>query len=171
MPSSSSSRDAVPSKETIVLSKETTSVVIVSKTGKLTEADIVTNTVTGIQELTEILSKKCDNKKSTGFSCYHTWRVRNKNNRFGFGDDLATSVKYVYVDLWAKTDGRAGQENKYELPPPIDEIIFFGNIALVARVDKEVACDLTVKRWNMARRKLMIEVACEQNANPLTKTP
>jgi hypothetical protein len=154
MPSSSSSRDAVPSKETIVPSKETTSVVIVSKTGKLTEADIVTNTVTGIQELTEILSKKCDNKKSTGFSCYHTWRVRNKNNRFGFGDDLATSVKYVYVDLWAKTDGRAGQENKYELPPPIDEIIFFGNIALVARVDKEVACDLTVKRWNMIYEKL-----------------
>ena len=159
--SSSSSRDAVPSKETIVpsketivLSKETTSVVIVSKTGKLTEADIVTNTVTGIQELTEILSKKCDNKKSTGFSCYHTWRVRNKNNRFGFGNELATSVKYVYVDLWAKTDGRAGQENKYELPPPIDEIIFFGNIALVARVDKEVACDLTVKRWNMIYEKL-----------------
>jgi len=144
---SSSSRDAVPSKET-------TSVVIVSKTGKLTEADIVTNTVTGIQELTEILSKKCDNKKSTGFSCYHTWRVRNKNNRFGFGNDLASSVKYVYVDLWAKTDGRAGQENKYELPPPIDEIIFFGNIALVARVDKEVACDLTVRRWNIIYEKL-----------------
>jgi hypothetical protein len=151
----SSSRDVVvPSKETIVPSKETTSVVIVSKSGKLTETDIVTNTVTGIQELTEILSKKCDNKKSTGFSCYHTWRFRNKNNRLGFGDVLATSVKYVHVDLWAKTDGRAGQENKYELPPPIDEIIFFGNIALVARVDKEIACDLTLKRWNIIYEKL-----------------
>jgi hypothetical protein len=151
----SSSRDVVvPSKETIVPSKETTSVVIVSKSGKLTETDIVTNTVTGIQELTEILSKKCDNKKSTGFSCYHTWRFRNKNNRLGFGDALATSVKYVHVDLWAKTDGRAGQENKYELPPPIDEIIFFGNIALVARVDKEIACDLTLKRWNIIYEKL-----------------
>jgi hypothetical protein len=126
----------------------------VSKSGKLTETDIVTNTVTGIQELTEILSKKCDNKKSTGFSCYHTWRVRNKSNRFGFGDALATTVKYVYIDLWAKTDGRAGQENKYELPPPIDEIIFFGNIALVARVDKEIACDLTLKRWNIIYEKL-----------------
>ena len=144
---SSSSRDAVGSKES-------TSIVIVTKTGKLTETDIVTNTITGIQELTEILSKKCDNKKSTGFSCYHTWRFRNKNNRLGFGDELATSVKYVYIDLWAKTDGRAGQENKYELPPPIDEIIFFGNIALVARVDKEIACDLTLKRWNIIYEKL-----------------
>lgn len=149
-----SSRDAAVSKETIVGSKETTSVVIVAKSGKLTETDIVTNTITGIQELTEILSKKCDNKKSTGFSCYHTWRFRNKNNRLGFGDELATSVKYVYIDLWAKTDGRAGQENKYELPPPIDEIIFFGNIALVARVDKEIACDLTLKRWNIIYEKL-----------------
>jgi hypothetical protein len=156
-----SSRDAavsketiVVSKETIVVSKETTSVVIVAKSGKLTETDIITNTITGIQELTEILSKKCDNKKSTGFSCYHTWRFRNKNNRLGFGDELATSVKYVYIDLWAKTDGRAGQENKYELPPPIDEIIFFGNIALVARVDKEIACDLTLKRWNIIYEKL-----------------
>ena len=158
---SSSSRDAVVSKESIVVSKEsivvskeTTSVVIVSKSGKLSETDIVTNTITGIQELTEILSKKCDNKKSTGFSCYHTWRVRNKSNRLGFVDDLATSVKYVYIDLWVKTDGRAGQENKYELPPPVDEIIFFGNIALVARVDKEVACDLTLKRWNIIYEKL-----------------
>lgn len=144
----------MPSSRDVVTSKETTSVVIVSKSGKLTETDIVTNTITGIQELTEILSKKCDNKKSTGFSCYHTWRVRNKSNRFGFGGDLATSVKYVYIDLWAKTDGRAGQENKYELPPPIDEIIFFGNIALVARVDKEIACDLTLKRWNIIYEKL-----------------
>lgn len=144
----------MPSSRDAVTSKETTSVVIVSKSGKLTETDIVTNTITGIQELTEILSKKCDNKKSTGFSCYHTWRFRNKNNRLGFGDELATSVKYVYIDLWAKTDGRAGQENKYELPPPIDEIIFFGNIALVARVDKEIACDLTLKRWNIIYEKL-----------------
>ena len=144
---SSSSRDAVGSKES-------TSIVIVTKTGKLTETDIVTNTITGIQELTEILSKKCDNKKSTGFSCYHTWRYRNKKNRLGFLGDFATSVKYVYIDLWAKTDGRAGQENKYELPPPVDEIIFFGNIALVARIDKEIACDLTLKRWNIIYEKL-----------------
>ena len=40
------------------------------------------------------------------------------------------------------------------MPPPIDEIIFFGNIALVARVDKEIACDLTLKRWNIIYEKL-----------------
>ena len=132
---------------------ETTQIIIVSKSGKLTETSIVTNTITSVKELTEILSKKCDNKKSTGYSCYHTWRYRNKNNRFGLDDSLS-ATKYIYIDLWAKTDGRAGQENKYELPPPIDEILFFGNIALVARVDKETACNLTLKRWNIVYEKL-----------------
>lgn len=144
-----------------------TRIVIVSKTGVVSNTEITTKASTDIDELTETLSKKCDHKKSTGFSCYHTWRVRNKKNRFGFvmdsrpGSDTDTetnnsqsSIKYIYVDLWAKTDGRAGQENKYELPPPIDEIIFFGNIALVARIDKETACDLDVNRWNLIYEKL-----------------
>lgn len=132
---------------------ELTQIIIVSKTGNLIETEIVTNTITSIKELTEILSKKCDNKKSAGYSCYHTWRYRNRNNRFGFGDSLR-DTKYIYIDLWAKTYGRAGQENKYELPPPIDEIIFFGNIALVARVDKETACNLTLKKWKLVYEHL-----------------
>ena len=62
--------------------------------------------------------------------------------------------KYIYIDVWAKTDGRAGNENKYELPPPIDELIIFGNIALVARIDKETAVDLTVEMWNVIYENL-----------------
>jgi hypothetical protein len=60
----------------------------------------------------------------------------------------------MYIDVWAKTDGRAGNENKYELPPPIDELIIFGNIALVARIDKETAVDLTIELWNVIYEKL-----------------
>lgn len=134
-------------------SLETTQIIIVSKTGKLTETDIVTNTVTSIEELKEILSTACDNKKSTTFSCYHTWRFRNRNNRFGLSEEVR-ETKYIYIDLWAKTDGRAGQENKYELPPPIDEIIFFGNMAIVARLNKEVACNLSAKKWKLVYEKL-----------------
>jgi hypothetical protein len=35
------------------------------------------------------------------------------------------------VELWARAVGRAGQENTYEFPPPVDEILFFGNCLLV----------------------------------------
>ena len=53
-----------------------------------------------------------------------TWRV--KKNSFP-------------VELWARTDGRAGQENKYEFPPPVDETLFFGDCMLVSRAPFTVA--------------------------------
>jgi len=43
------------------------------------------------------------------------------------------------VELWARTDGRAGQENKYEFPPPVDETLFFGDCMLVSRAPFTVA--------------------------------
>ena len=44
-----------------------------------------------------------------------------------------SSAKYNNgtVELWGRAVGRAGQENTYEFPPPVDEILFFGNCLLV----------------------------------------
>ena len=120
-----------------------TSIVIISKSGSLSECVVETKTETTIDELTILLSKKCGFRNPDGFSCYHTWRYKNKSS-----SSPASASKYIYVDIWAKTDGRAGQENKYELPPPIDELLIFGNMALVARIDKENAMNLTVELWN-----------------------
>ena len=33
----------------------------------------------------------------------------------------------VKISLFAWTDGEAGDENKHELPPPIDKYLYFGN--------------------------------------------
>ena len=130
---------------------ERTKIIIVSKTGSLTESIVETNKETTLAELTTILSKKCANKKSDGFSCYHTYKYKNKKK----GAKGAKGVSsYLYIDVWCKTDGRAGQENKYELPPPIDDIIFFGNIALVARIDTQSAFDLSIELWNKIYEKL-----------------
>jgi len=145
-----------------------TSIVIVSKTGTLSECIVEPTEDTTIEQLTVLLSKKCGYRNNDGFSCYHTWRYKNKSKRnskkkvFSLNDtgaDTDTDTgpvipKYIYIDVWAKTDGRAGNENKYELPPPIDELIIFGNIALVARVDKETAIDLTVEMWNVIYENL-----------------
>ena len=35
------------------------------------------------------------------------------------------------IELWARAVGRAGQENVYEFPPPLDDVLFFGNGLLV----------------------------------------
>jgi hypothetical protein len=130
-----------------------TGIIVISKSGKTKEVNIETNTVVGIRELTELLSKKCGNTKSTGFSCYHTFRFRNKRSNI-LRQSSKDVPKYIYVDVWGKTDGRAGDENKYELPPPIDYILFFGNIALVSRIDKDTTCNLTLDRWEIIYEKL-----------------
>jgi len=141
-----------------------TTIVIISKSGTLSECIVEPNEDTTLEQLTVLLSKKCGYRNHDGFSCYHTWRYKNKkkfafvvssNSGAGAGDGLEpVTPKYMYIDVWGKTDGRAGNENKYEMPPPIDELIFFGNIALVARIDKETAVDLTVEIWNVIYEKL-----------------
>jgi len=141
----------------MTMAAEKTKIIIVSKTGSLSESIVETKTEATLDELTLLLAKKCGNKKSDGFSCYHTYKYKNKNKKKtdkGTASSAAAAAPVIYVDVWCKTDGRAGQENKYELPPPIDEIIFFGNIALVARIDKQTACDLSIELWNKIYEKL-----------------
>ena len=125
-----------------------TSIVIISKTGSLSECVVEPASETTLDELTVLLSKKCGYRNHDGFSCYHTFRYKNKKKLTFPVENEDVIPKYIYVDVWAKTDGRAGYENKYEMPPPIDEIIFYGNIALVARIDKETAINLTTELWN-----------------------
>jgi len=127
-----------------------TTIVIVSKTGTLSECNVAPKNDTTIEDLTVLLAKKCGFRDPNGFSCYHTWRYRNKH-KYSFGDNIP---KYIYVDLWAKTDGRAGEENKYDLPPPVDDLLIFGAMALVARIDKEQAVNLTIELWTKIYEKL-----------------
>ena len=135
-----------------------TTIVVISKSGTLSECQVEPQNETTLQELTILLSKKCGYRNHEGFSCYHTWRYKNKHSvSFDIGGspaDEKITPKYIYVDIWGKTDGRAGNENKYELPPPIDEILFFGNLALVARVDKECAVNLSIGLWTKIYEKL-----------------
>jgi len=54
-----------------------------------------------------------------------------------------TIAKTVYdVTLYAKTTGRAGQENKYEFPPPVDSDLFFGKCVLV-----NSGGNITIAEW------------------------
>jgi hypothetical protein len=131
-----------------------TTIVIISKVGTLSECVVEPASETTLEELTILLSKKCGYRNHNGFSCYHTYRYKNKRNLAFQVSEEDVIPKYIYVDVWAKTEGRAGYENKYEMPPPIDELIFYGNIALVARMDNETAIHLTTELWNIIYEKL-----------------
>ena len=131
-----------------------TTIVLVSKGGSLSECVLEPASETTIEQLTILLSKKCGYRNHNGFSCYHTYRYKNKRKLAFDLSNEEVIPKYIYVDVWGKTYGRAGYENKYEMPPPIDELLFYGNIALVARMDGETAIHLTTDIWNIIYEKL-----------------
>ena len=82
------------------------------------------------------LYKKCNFKKPDGFEKATEWGYSKK------GESPVT------VELWARSDGQANQENKYDFPPPVDSDLFFGNCALLLRDSNMKIIDLTVDKWN-----------------------
>jgi hypothetical protein len=68
----------------------------------------------------EELFKKCGFKKADDFTKQTQWNIKLNGS------------KYI-VDVYAKTEGRANSENKYDFPPPIDTKLFFGNCAIIAK--------------------------------------
>ena len=58
-----------------------------------------------------------------------------------------------FVMVYARNDGRAGMENKYEMPPPIDNDLYFGKIGIVLRREEQLD-DLSVEDWEEIYNKL-----------------
>ena len=105
------------------------SVVIVEKNGDLKMQEYKSIN-------TDELYKKCNFKKSDGFNKVSEWGYSKK------GDSPIT------VELWARSDGQANKENKYDFPPPVDSDLFFGNCALLLRDSNMKIIDLTIDKWN-----------------------
>ena len=102
------------------------SIIVVEKLGSLKEITLKT-----LDE--KELYKKAGFKSAEGFQLQTEWGA-NVND------------KQYTISMYGKTDGRAGQENKYEFPPPIDTTLFFGACVLVNKVNGKPA-NLTVPEW------------------------
>ena len=111
------------------------SIVIVEKSGDLKSQEYKSDN-------TNELYKKCSFKKADGFAKVAEWTYSKK------GENMIT------IELWARDDGQANQENKYDFPPPADNLLFFGNCALLARDSNTSIVDLTVEKWNKAYEHL-----------------
>lgn len=81
--------------------------------------------------------------------------------RAGLRSDNAFSkrAEWTYsemkIELWAKDKGRAGGENKYDFPPPVDTTLFFGTCVLVARNACGALIDLSASTWDKAYDAMM----------------
>jgi hypothetical protein len=59
------------------------------------------------------------------------------------------------IELWAKDDGKAGTENKFELPEPVDKKLYFGKMAIVRINSNGDIIDIKMDLWNKIYDKLM----------------
>jgi hypothetical protein len=94
------------------------SFIIVEKTGSI---KCTTSKTLNVADL----YKKCGFKTNEGFKCAHTWAI------------TFNEVEYK-LQIYGKITGRAGTENKYEFPPPIDSVLFFGSCAVINTQDGEI---------------------------------
>ena len=96
-------------------------IVLVNKTGELKSANV------NDLEL-ETLCKKAGFRTMKDFKHVQTWNS---------------------VSLYAKDDGRAGQENKYDFPPPVDQTLYFGTCVLA-----KTNGDLSLDEWEKIYEEL-----------------
>jgi hypothetical protein len=80
------------------------------------------------------LYKKCKFRKKDDFGLRHTWNYKNN-----------------YYSIFSKDKGRANSENKYDLPPPLDNELYFGSMIIIKHTGKipknNQVVDLEDKEW------------------------
>jgi len=92
-------------------------VIIIEKLGGVKEANIKKFDINQV-------FKKCKFKNNENFASRHTWKFKND-----------------FISIFAKDEGRANTENKYDLPPPLDEKLFFGNMLACLHGEEELSND------------------------------
>ena len=102
-------------------------ILIVDKTASIKELNVKVYSE-------EELYKKAGFKSEEGFKLATSWDIKYKDKQY-------------FISVYGKTNGRAGQENKYEFPPPIDNRLFFGNCILVNQLEGEEPTSLSKIEW------------------------
>jgi hypothetical protein len=92
----------------------------------------------------EEVFKKCGFKKAEDFNKQTEWSVK------------VNGTKYI-IQLYAKTEGRANSENKYDFPPPVDTKLFYGSCALLGQIKNsdgtKTLTNLSLNIWEKIYKK------------------
>lgn len=111
-----------------------TTILLIDKTGSIKELAVK-------EYKEEDLYKKAGFKSAEHFTCATTWSPVT----------ISATGKTYHISVYGKKTGKAGQENKYDFPPPIDTTLFFGTCVLVnkdaAAAAAGNATNLTSSEW------------------------
>ena len=86
------------------------------------------------------LYKKAGFTKSDGFDKVSTWSVETDNKLYEYS-------------VYGKKDGNATHENKYEFPPPLDNVLLFDTCVIIKK-RKDNLKTITVEEWNNVYEQL-----------------
>jgi hypothetical protein len=93
----------------------------------------------------EELFKKCGFKKADDFLKQTEWTSKYDGKKY-------------CIQVFAKDEGRANSENKYDFPPPIDNKLFYGCCAIVAHIKNadgsKLYTNLSLPMWEKMYEKL-----------------
>ena len=113
-------------------------VVFVKKNGSLKNSNIKIDNL-------DQLYKKCLFSSNNNFDHRNMWCSTDNNNN------------NCFYSIFAKNKGKAGTENKYELPPPIDSKLYFGTMIILKHSKKiydiDNLQDLTLDEWKTVYEK------------------
>lgn len=70
------------------------------------------------------------------------------------------------IHLYAKKRGKAGTENKYEFPPPVESVLYFGKCLLV-----NPSGDLTIEMWHEFYESIMQFESIEETESEPEELP
>jgi len=118
-----------------------TNIILIDKFGKIKTLQVNTKDFKK-----EDLYKKCGFKKDNDFSKQTEWKITVEKQKYK-------------ISVYAKTDGRANTENKYDFPPPIDNTLFFGTCAVISEIKDQGTnfynlSDLSIDLWEKIYEKL-----------------
>ena len=110
-------------------------VIFVKKNGSLKNSSIKLDSL-------DNLYKKCLFSSNNHFDNRNIWSHDNN----------------VFYSIFSKNKGKAGNENKYELPPPIDNELYFGTMVILKHSKKmydiDNLLDLSLDEWRNVYEKL-----------------
>ena len=109
-------------------------IILVNKNASLTEKSVKNFELS-------TLYKKCSLKSEANFEKRHTWNVDGS-----------------FYSVYAKDNGRSNSENKYDLPPPVDEELYFNTMAIIKHTETDATnktvTDLIMSDWDKVYEKL-----------------
>ena len=86
----------------------------------------------------ESIYKYCNYRNDTGFKNLHNYTMNNSDE--------------LYC-IYGKNTGRANNENKYDLPPPIDTELYFGTLCIIKK-EKDNIVSITKEEWEKIYEKM-----------------